>query len=220
MKAPHGLNFDSAGDMLVAAGGTHEVLTFAPGAAGTVQPVSSLKGAAPGLNVPTGLDLDVSGDLFVADTAANSVVEFPPASGLARPLATIAGPDTGLVQPRVPLRATADAGPSAAGVVPPPAVAQADPAGRSGARSARLRLDGLPRPERCRSAPSRASAARSSPVSRPHRCGRAALTLHLQTSRRAAAVLRRRRRQLITLVITVRGDAGIQHRRLTITCTG
>jgi hypothetical protein len=219
LKAPHGLNFDPAGDLLVAAAGTHEVLTFAPGATGTAQPVSTLKGGSPGLNLPTGLDLDVSGNLFVADTAANSVVEFPPGAGATQPLATIAGPDSGLSSPAF-----------LSELPPTPAP--------------RLRVSVLRRQSRKRilqngvvlrvSAPrSMAFRGQTVPISAVARVGRAVVasakalplrpgssTLHLQTTRHAAVVLRRRHRQVLTLAITVHGDAGIQHRRLTIVCTG
>jgi sugar lactone lactonase YvrE len=220
LKTPHGLNFDAAGGMLVAAAGTHEALTFAPGATGTVQPVSTLKGASPGLKAPTGLDLDVSGDLFVADTAANSVFEFPStATGQARSLATIAGADTGLSSPAF-----------LSELPPTPAPRLRVSVLRHQSRKRILANGVMLRISASRSMAFRGQAVPISAVARlgrsliasaaatPLRPGR--MTLHLQTSRRADVRLRRRHRQFITVAITVGGDAGIQHQRLTIICTG
>jgi streptogramin lyase len=220
LKAPHGLNFDPAGDMLVAAAGTHEALTFAPGAAGTVQPVSTLKGASPGLSAPTGLDLDVSGDLFVADTAANSVLEFAPtAAGQARPVATVSGSDTGLSSPaflsELPptpaprLRVSVLRRQSRKRILANGVLLRVSASGSMAFRGQAVPISAVARVGRSVIASAKAT---------PLRSGR--LTLHLQTSRRADVWLRRHHRQLITVAITVRGDAGTQRHHLSIICTG
>jgi hypothetical protein len=193
------------------------VQTFAPNAAGSVQPISSLQ--ASGLSAPTGLDFDVTGDVFVSDPAADSILEFPSATGSSTPFATIVGPDTGL------------AGPAFLSELPPP------PAPRlrlsTNRRQSRKRIldngvvllvrasgamafRGQPVSISALARVGRSTIARAKPI--PLRPGR--LTLRLLTNRRAGSLLRRRHRGLITLTIIVRGDAGTQRRHLTITCTG
>jgi hypothetical protein len=220
LKTPHGLNFDAAGDMLVAAAGTHDVLTFAPGATGSAQPTSTLKGGSPGLSAPTGLDLDVGGNAFVADTAANAVFEFSPAAtGQARPLATISGSDTGLSRPaflsELPptpaprLRVSVLRRESRKRILANGVVLRVSASGSMAFHGQAVQISAVARARRAVVAGAKAT---------PLRPGR--WTVRLETSRRAASLLRRRRRQVITLAITVRGDAGVQHERLTIICTG
>lgn len=98
---PQGLNFDSAGHLLVADQTTNQVSTYANQAAGATVPLSSLAVAGRGSNVaPIGLDLDAAGDLFVAASITNTINEYPPgATGFASPPASIRGPDTGLGGP-------------------------------------------------------------------------------------------------------------------------
>ena len=64
LQNPQGLNFDPAGQLVVADAGAHRVDTFAANAATGAQPLGALTGA-PALQTPSGLDLDEPGHIFV-----------------------------------------------------------------------------------------------------------------------------------------------------------
>lgn len=94
-----GLNFDAAGNLVLADGGAGRVDSFAGSASGVARPVSTLTGT-PSLRTPTGLDLDTFGNVYVAESAAYSIDQFAPgSSGATPPSAVISGPATGLAGP-------------------------------------------------------------------------------------------------------------------------
>jgi hypothetical protein len=76
------------------------VLTFAPGSTGNVAPVTTIVGAATGLNNPSGIAFDGRGLLYVADVNAASISVFAPnASGNVPPVRSISGSNTTLANP-------------------------------------------------------------------------------------------------------------------------
>ncbi len=57
----------------------------------------TLKGKLTKMATPAGIALDASGDVYVANSSSNSITVYGPKSkGNAKPIRTIAGPDTGL----------------------------------------------------------------------------------------------------------------------------
>ena len=193
--------------------------TFAATATESKAPLRILTGAAPALSGPVGLDLDLAGDIFVANRAGNTVSEYPPGSGgTTAPLATIAGPDTGLSTPNF-----------LSELPPPPAPRVHVTTARRQSRTRILR-GGIALQVRA----SGARAFRSQPITlsavvRLHghtvaaarttslRPGRAALVL--VPTRRAAHILHSVHPAAITVLIPIRGGAGTQVHRLTIRLT-
>jgi streptogramin lyase len=219
LQNPQGLNFDPAGQLVVADAGAHRVGTFAPNASGTAHPLSALTGA-PALQAPTGLDLDEPGHIFVADSAANSVFEYPAASsGGQAPLATIAGPGTGLSAPALlselpptpapRLRVSAHRRSSRREILIHGIALQVKARNSMAFRGERVRLSASARV-------ARATIASARPIwLRP-----GSVTVRLVQSLRAATALRRHHRTPIVITVTLRDGSGIQRRHLTITCTG
>ncbi len=78
------------------------VVVFSSASRGDAKPLTSIEGPSTGLDVPDGVAVDQMGRIYVANLqggpdAVGSVAIFSPASnGNAAPVATIAGPDTGL----------------------------------------------------------------------------------------------------------------------------
>jgi hypothetical protein len=216
---PWGLNFDPAGNLVVADSAASRVDTFSAAATGSKAPLSVLTGAPPALNAPVGLDLDLAGDVYVANRAGNSLSEYAPgASGTAAPLATIIGADTGLSTPSF-----------LSELPPPPAPRVRLATARRQSRRQVLR-GGITLNVRA----SGTVAFRSQPITltanirahghviaklkaTPLRPGHA--TLLLVPNRRAARLVHSSRVRALTASITIRGGAGAQVRRLTITLT-
>ena len=109
---PVGVAVDSSGHLFVtnwdAASVTDSVNEYQQNATGDATPIATIAGPDTGLNGPTGVAVDSSGHLFVAnaaptsltDSTAYSVNEYQQdAAGDATPIATIAGPHTGLAIP-------------------------------------------------------------------------------------------------------------------------
>jgi len=85
------------GRVYVANGGGNSVTEYAPGPAG--KPLATLSRADTGLAGPAALTLN-GGLLYVANQTANTITVYDAeASGDARPVATIAGPETALKSP-------------------------------------------------------------------------------------------------------------------------
>jgi hypothetical protein len=105
-----GVALDSAGDVFVVnVGSTPDngsVTEYAKGANGDATPIATIAGAHTGFNRPSGIVVDPSGNLFVTNRGngtdrPGSVTEFAKgANGDATPIATIAGHNTGLRQPK------------------------------------------------------------------------------------------------------------------------
>lgn len=216
---PWGLNFDPDGNLVVSDAAASRVDSFAATATGSPAPLRVLSGTPPALSSPTGLDLDLAGDIFVANRASNTVSEYPPASsGNAAPLATITGADTGLSTPYF-----------LSELPPPPAprlnVTTARRQSRKrilrGGITLELRASGalafhsqpITLTATARANGHTIAAARATPL-RPGRT-----KLLLIPVRRAAHTLQSSRVRVITAIITIRGGAGKQVRRLTIRLT-
>jgi len=219
LQNPQGLNFDPAGQLVVADAGAHRVDTFAATATGATQPLTALAGA-PALQAPTGLDLDEPGHIFVADSAANSIFEYPPsAGGSAAPLATIAGADTGLAAPAflselpptpAPRLSVSTHRRSSRRQILADGIALRVRARNSMAfRGERVLLSARARVRHATVAAARVTSLRPGTV-----------TVHLVQTIRAASALRRHHRTAIVVTITIRDGAGTQRRHVTITCTG
>jgi hypothetical protein len=217
---PQGLNFDSAGRLVVADAGAGRIDTFGVGASGAATPLSVLTGAPPGLSMPTGLDLNLAGDVFVANSATNGVNEYAPASsGAAAPSARIAGAGTGL------------AGPAFLSELPPPPTPRLRASTTRRMARQRLLRDGIVLHLKAsgsrafRGEPVTVSAVarvRNTTLAQakaiPLRPGKAAL--RLLDTKRPSRLLRRHHKTAIVVTITMRGGFGVQRDRLTITATG
>jgi sugar lactone lactonase YvrE len=214
---PEGFNFDPAGNVVVADDAGRRVLTYA---GKNPTPIRTLTPAPSGFTKPIGLDLDLPGDLFVADSGSDTVAEFPPAaSGAATPLAVISGPDTGL------------SAPAFLSELPPPpvpgvrlAVQRRQPRSRVLGRgiaiggSAFGRLAFRDRPVTIAAVARVRGRIIARAKVRALRPGK--IKLLLLTTKDAARIIRARRPPAtITVTVTVRGGAGTQNRRLTISCT-
>jgi sugar lactone lactonase YvrE len=82
-------------------GGNSAVHAFALGASGNAAPLTTLSGAATGLNGTTAVAIGTDGRVYVASANNNSIREYPyGAAGNATPDAVIAGPTTGLASPQ------------------------------------------------------------------------------------------------------------------------
>jgi DNA-binding beta-propeller fold protein YncE len=220
LGSPQGLNFDSAGNLVVADAARARVDTLAPGASGPPAPLSVLTASSPPFQHPTGLDLDEAGNVYVADSAANTVSEFASgAHGAATPVAVISGSHTGLATPAF------------LSELPPPPVPTVHAATAKRLSLLRLLRDGI----RLRVSASGRRAFRSQPVTisaaargrgrliaiakatslRPGR-----ITLTLVPTKAASRVLRRHHRMMITVLVTIRGGFGTEHRGLSLTSVG
>jgi hypothetical protein len=94
----------SRGFLFVANAAANSVTEYAVGAAGDASPIATIAGPNTGLDHPVGVAVDPSGHLFVTNWDAASVTESVTeyqqnATGDATPIATIAGPNTGLNGP-------------------------------------------------------------------------------------------------------------------------
>jgi hypothetical protein len=82
-------------------GGNSAVHSFALGATGNAAPLTTLSGAATGLNGTSAVTIGTDGRVFVASANNNSIREYPyGATGNTMPDAVIAGPTTGLANPQ------------------------------------------------------------------------------------------------------------------------
>jgi sugar lactone lactonase YvrE len=86
LDAPHGLAFDSRGDLFIA-NSLDDVVTVVPKTSGTIfgqsvaANVATALSAAVGLNSPHGLAFDPAGDLFIASTGTDTVTVIPRSTG-------------------------------------------------------------------------------------------------------------------------------------------
>ncbi len=71
LSNPHGLAFDSAGNLYVANFGDNTIEKFTPGGVGSVF-------ASTGLNQPFGLAFDSAGNLFTANLNSMTIEKFAP----------------------------------------------------------------------------------------------------------------------------------------------
>ena len=69
-RGPHGLAFDSAGNLFVASTGSGVIYEITPDGAQSI--------FASGLSAPYGLAFDRAGDLFEADLNSGNIYEFTP----------------------------------------------------------------------------------------------------------------------------------------------
>ena len=97
---PHGIAAPGDGTIYVTSHYTDEILVFAPDATGNAAPVRRI--TTPGLNGPHGITLDTTNNrLWVASQLNQTIYALPiDGSGSVTPLRTIAGPATGLQNPR------------------------------------------------------------------------------------------------------------------------
>lgn len=214
-----GLNFDGAGNLVLADAGGGRVDGFAGSASGVAKPVSTLTGT-PSLQTPTGLDLDVFGNVFVADSAANSVDQFVAgSSGGAQPSAVISGPATGLASPAF-----------LSELPPPPVPGLHASISKRRSRKSLLRNGILLTLTAWGKRAFRGEPVKVGVVVRargrtfatakalPLRPGKVRIRL-LQT-RRAPQLLRRHHKTKVKVTVTIRGGFGAKRHRLTITSTG
>ncbi len=106
---PFGVAVDSSGKIYVAnfAGGqgTGGVTVYPAGSNGNVTPLATIAGDSTGLDNPGGIAVDSSGKIYVANrgggrTNASSITVYPAGTnGNVKPIAVIAGPNTGLDDP-------------------------------------------------------------------------------------------------------------------------
>ena len=87
--------------LYVVNGGNSAVHSYALGASGNVSPLTTLAGAATGLNGTSAVTIAPDGRVFVASANDSSVREFGyGATGNVTPTAVLAGADTGLASPQ------------------------------------------------------------------------------------------------------------------------
>lgn len=99
---PWGIALDSSGKIYVA--NQVSITVYPPGSSGDVAPIATIAGDKTGLFDPIRIALDSKGNIYVAnfgnDSGNYSITVFPPGSnGNVTPIATIAGPNTGLFFP-------------------------------------------------------------------------------------------------------------------------
>jgi 6-phosphogluconolactonase (cycloisomerase 2 family) len=105
---PFGIGLDASGKIYVSneKSGADSVIVFAANPSGTLNetPLATITGSSTGLNRPYGVAVDAGGRIYVANqaTAAQSVTVYganPSGTVNEAPVATIAGSNTGLVNP-------------------------------------------------------------------------------------------------------------------------
>jgi len=109
LNNPFGIAVDSRGKIYVAnffgGVGSGSVTVYSAGSNGNARPVAMIIGADTALDNPSGIAIDSAGKIYVANrgggrTNASSITVYAAgSSGNIRPIATIAGPDTGLDDP-------------------------------------------------------------------------------------------------------------------------
>ena len=106
---PFGIAVDSNGKIYVAnyigGNGGGSVTVYPANSTGDVAPIATIIGGDTGLDNPSGIAVDSTGKIYVANrgggrTSASSITIYPAgSSGNVKPIATIAGPRTGLDDP-------------------------------------------------------------------------------------------------------------------------
>jgi sugar lactone lactonase YvrE len=109
LNNPFGVAVDSGGKIYVAnffgEVGSGSVTVYSAGSNGNARPVATIIGADTGLDNPSGIAIDSTGKIYVANrgggrTNESSITVYAAgSSGNMKPIATIAGPDTGLDDP-------------------------------------------------------------------------------------------------------------------------
>jgi hypothetical protein len=100
---PAGIALDSSSNIYVTNQGNSSVTVYSAGSSGNVTPIATITGTNTGLLNPFGIALDSSNRIYVANglnTTTPSVTVYAAGSnGNVAPIATIAGPNTGLADP-------------------------------------------------------------------------------------------------------------------------
>ena len=109
LNHPFGIAVDSGGKIYVAnffdGVGSGSVTVYAAGSKGNARPLATIIGADTGLDNPSGIGIDSTGKIYVANRGggrtneSSMTVYAAGSSGNMKPIATIAGPDTGLDDP-------------------------------------------------------------------------------------------------------------------------
>ncbi len=107
LNRPLGIVIDSSGKLYVANSGNDTITVYGLGASGNAAPIATIGGPNTGLRGPQGMALDANDVLYVSNFGllpggqpASSITAYAPgANGNVAPIATIAGPNTGLRRP-------------------------------------------------------------------------------------------------------------------------
>jgi sugar lactone lactonase YvrE len=103
LDSPLGLVVDAEGQLYVVNTASNSITVYAAGATGNATPVATIEGPATGLDMPQVIAIDENDQLFVANlnlgVSSSITVYAAGATGDASPIATIAGPNTGLDSP-------------------------------------------------------------------------------------------------------------------------
>lgn len=106
LDGPLQIAFDSGGRLYVANTLSDTITVYPPGANGNVAPVATIAGPSTGLSGPSGVAVDADDTLYVTNVGppggppvSTVTVYLAGATGDVAPIATIAGPDTGLRRP-------------------------------------------------------------------------------------------------------------------------